>query len=129
MSGSPVLVIDVELTCSDDGTILPADMELIKLAAVWPTPEGQILDRFHALVASQGDCCRKARQAEEEDSTEAVVVQDNDELGGRAQGIPGESLAWLFRRVAGPRRRLAKARGCPLYLVAAAASGRGILAA
>lgn len=50
MTGSPVLVIDVELTCSDDGTIPPADMQLIELAAVWSTPEGQILDRYHTFV-------------------------------------------------------------------------------
>ena len=45
-----VLVIDLECTCADDGSITSEDSEIIEIGAVWATLEGFILDRFEALV-------------------------------------------------------------------------------
>ena len=47
---SKVLVIDLEATCAEDGTIPPDLMEVIEVGAVWATPDGQILDRFQRFV-------------------------------------------------------------------------------
>lgn len=50
MRRSLVLVIDLEATCADDGSIPPDVMEVLEVGAVWVTPEGPILDRFHSFV-------------------------------------------------------------------------------
>jgi inhibitor of KinA sporulation pathway (predicted exonuclease) len=44
------LVIDLEATCSDDGSLPPELMEVLEVGAVWVAPDGQILDRFLVLV-------------------------------------------------------------------------------
>jgi inhibitor of KinA sporulation pathway (predicted exonuclease) len=45
-----VLVLDLELTTADDGSIPPEQMEVLEVGAVWVAPDGQILDRFHTFV-------------------------------------------------------------------------------
>lgn len=45
-----VLVLDLELTTADDGSIPPELMEVLEVGAAWVTPEGHILDRYHAFV-------------------------------------------------------------------------------
>src|SRR5450830_66367 len=47
---APVLVIDLEATCSDDGSITEMDMEVIEVGAVWVSPEGHIVHRFQSFV-------------------------------------------------------------------------------
>ena len=37
-----ILVIDLEATCCDQGTITPEQMEVIELGAVWATPAGEV---------------------------------------------------------------------------------------
>lgn len=45
-----ILVIDLEATCSDDGSIAPDEMEIIEVGACWTTESGQVLERFQHLV-------------------------------------------------------------------------------
>lgn len=45
-----ILVIDLEATCTDDGSIPPELMEVLELGSVWVSPEGRILERFHSFV-------------------------------------------------------------------------------
>lgn len=47
---SPVLVIDLEATCADDGSIPPEEMEVIEVGAVWATPDGEAMDTFQRFV-------------------------------------------------------------------------------
>lgn len=49
-SHAPILVIDLEATCADDGSLPPEAMEIIEIGAVWATAEGALLDRFQILV-------------------------------------------------------------------------------
>ena len=44
------LVIDLEATCADDGSVPPEAMEIIEIGAVWATSEGSVLDRFQVFV-------------------------------------------------------------------------------
>lgn len=44
------LVVDLEATCSDDGSILPEDMEIIEIGACWTTENGVVLHRFQHFV-------------------------------------------------------------------------------
>lgn len=44
------LVVDLEATCSDDGSIAPEDMEIIEIGACWTTEGGVVLERFQHLV-------------------------------------------------------------------------------
>ncbi len=46
----PILVIDLEATCSDDDTIGPESMETIEIGACWIDPNGVVLDRFQSYV-------------------------------------------------------------------------------
>ena len=48
-----VLVIDLEATCADDGSISPELMEVLELGAVWVSPEGHIVDRFHSFCRAK----------------------------------------------------------------------------
>lgn len=41
-----ILVVDLEATCSDDGTIPPEEMEIIEMGACWATERGVVLDGF-----------------------------------------------------------------------------------
>lgn len=50
MPATKVLLVDLEATCSEDGTIPPDLMEVIEVGAVWATPDGQIIDRFQRFV-------------------------------------------------------------------------------
>ena len=45
-----VLVVDLEATCSDDGSITPEEMEIIEIGACWATERGVVLERFQHLV-------------------------------------------------------------------------------
>ena len=44
------LVVDLEATCSDDGSIPPEEMEIIEIGACWATEGGVVLERFQHLV-------------------------------------------------------------------------------
>jgi inhibitor of KinA sporulation pathway (predicted exonuclease) len=48
--GFPILVIDLEATCDDKGSIPADQMEIIEIGAVWALPDGQVLDTFTILV-------------------------------------------------------------------------------
>lgn len=45
-----VLVIDLEATCADDGSIPPQEMEVIEVGAVWVTPDSEAVDTFQRFV-------------------------------------------------------------------------------
>ncbi|WP_115617869.1 3'-5' exonuclease [Chromobacterium vaccinii] len=45
-----ILVIDLEATCCDQGTIPPETMEIIELGAVWATLQGEIIDTLQRFV-------------------------------------------------------------------------------
>jgi inhibitor of KinA sporulation pathway (predicted exonuclease) len=47
---SKILVVDLEATCADDGSLPPQAMEIIEIGAVWATSDGAILDRFQTFV-------------------------------------------------------------------------------
>lgn len=47
---SPVLVVDLEATCCNEGTIEPGRMEIIEVGAVWVMPSGQVIDQFQSFV-------------------------------------------------------------------------------
>lgn len=47
---SRILVVDLEATCSDDGSINADEMEIIEIGACWTTQDGQVLERFQQLV-------------------------------------------------------------------------------
>jgi inhibitor of KinA sporulation pathway (predicted exonuclease) len=49
-SSARILVIDLEATCADDGSVPPEAMEIIEIGAVWATAEGALLDRFQVFV-------------------------------------------------------------------------------
>jgi inhibitor of KinA sporulation pathway (predicted exonuclease) len=45
-----ILVIDLETTCADDGSIPPGEMEIIEIGAVWATLDGMVQERFQSFV-------------------------------------------------------------------------------
>jgi inhibitor of KinA sporulation pathway (predicted exonuclease) len=45
-----ILVIDLEATCCDRGTIQPEQMEVIELGAVWATTRGEVIDTLQRFV-------------------------------------------------------------------------------
>src|SRR5450830_425640 len=45
-----VLVIDLEATCADDGSIPEDSMETIEIGACWANLEGGVMDRFQSFV-------------------------------------------------------------------------------
>lgn len=45
-----ILVIDLEATCADDGSITPEQMEVIELGAVWATPQGEVIATLQRFV-------------------------------------------------------------------------------
>lgn len=45
-----VLVVDLEATCCDRGSIPDAEMEIIEIGACWAYMDGTIVDRFECLV-------------------------------------------------------------------------------
>jgi inhibitor of KinA sporulation pathway (predicted exonuclease) len=47
---APVLVVDLEATCCNEGTIEPGRMEIIEVGAVWAMPSGQVIDQFQSFV-------------------------------------------------------------------------------
>ncbi len=48
--GAPILVVDLEATCADDGTIPPENMETIEIGACWIDTDGLVIDRFQSFV-------------------------------------------------------------------------------
>ncbi len=46
----PILIIDLEATCCELGTIPPEQMEVIELGAVWATPTGEVIDTLQRFV-------------------------------------------------------------------------------
>jgi len=49
-----ILVIDLEATCCDQGTIQPEAMEIIELGAAWATPAGEVIDTLQRFVRPTG---------------------------------------------------------------------------
>lgn len=47
---TPILVIDLEATCCDQGTIPPEQMEIIEVGAVWAKPNGETIETFQRFV-------------------------------------------------------------------------------
>lgn len=47
---STILVVDLEATCANDGSIPAEAMETIEIGACWATPDGQVLYRFQCYV-------------------------------------------------------------------------------
>ncbi len=45
-----ILVIDLEATCCDRGTITPEAMEIIELGAAWATPQGEVIATLQRFV-------------------------------------------------------------------------------
>jgi inhibitor of KinA sporulation pathway (predicted exonuclease) len=45
-----ILVLDLEATCCDRGTISTPDMEIIEIGAVWATISGHVIDTFQTFV-------------------------------------------------------------------------------
>jgi inhibitor of KinA sporulation pathway (predicted exonuclease) len=45
-----ILVVDLEATCANDGSVAPAAMEIIEIGAVWATADGAVLERFQSFV-------------------------------------------------------------------------------
>jgi inhibitor of KinA sporulation pathway (predicted exonuclease) len=45
-----ILVIDLEATCADDGSIGPDAMEIIEVGAVWATENGVVVDSLQRFV-------------------------------------------------------------------------------
>jgi inhibitor of KinA sporulation pathway (predicted exonuclease) len=46
----PILIIDLEATCSDDEKIPSEQMETIEIGACWVQQDGVVLDRFQSFV-------------------------------------------------------------------------------
>jgi inhibitor of KinA sporulation pathway (predicted exonuclease) len=46
----PILVVDLEATCSDDDAIPPENMETIEIGACWIASSGIVLDQFQSFV-------------------------------------------------------------------------------
>ena len=44
------LVVDLEATCSDDGSVTVENMEIIEIGACWATPSGEVLHQFQHFV-------------------------------------------------------------------------------
>nr|WP_283773250.1 3'-5' exonuclease [Craterilacuibacter sp. RT1T] len=44
------MVIDLEATCADDGSITPEQMEVIELGAVWATSAGEVIATLQRFV-------------------------------------------------------------------------------
>ncbi|MCP3655429.1 MAG: exonuclease domain-containing protein [Herbaspirillum sp.] len=44
------LIVDLEATCSDDGSISAEEMETIEIGACWVDREGQVIDQFQTFV-------------------------------------------------------------------------------
>jgi len=45
-----ILVVDLEATCANDGSISAEDMETIEIGACWIASDGSVLDRFQSFV-------------------------------------------------------------------------------
>lgn len=45
-----ILIIDLEATCANDGSIPIEQMEIIEVGACWATLMGEVIDRFQAFV-------------------------------------------------------------------------------
>jgi inhibitor of KinA sporulation pathway (predicted exonuclease) len=45
-----VLVVDLEATCCDRGSIPDAEMEIIEIGACWAYTDGTVVDRFESFV-------------------------------------------------------------------------------
>ena len=45
-----ILVIDLEATCCDQGSIPPEAMEIIELGAVWATQQGEVIATLQRFV-------------------------------------------------------------------------------
>lgn len=46
----PILILDLEATCADDGSIAPEEMEIIEVGAVWVSADGHVLDTLQCFV-------------------------------------------------------------------------------
>ncbi|MEF9417208.1 3'-5' exonuclease [Ralstonia sp. SM1864_UCD524_TZ4] len=46
----PILVVDLEATCANDGSIGPEEMEIIEIGACWVNEQCRIFDTFQSFV-------------------------------------------------------------------------------
>lgn len=45
-----ILIVDLEATCSDDGSIPEEEMEIIEIGACWVDQHGHVMDEFQSFV-------------------------------------------------------------------------------
>jgi inhibitor of KinA sporulation pathway (predicted exonuclease) len=50
VSNCSILVVDLEATCADDGSLPAEAMEIIEIGAVWARRDGAVVDRFQSFV-------------------------------------------------------------------------------
>jgi inhibitor of KinA sporulation pathway (predicted exonuclease) len=50
LSNCSILIVDLEATCANDGSIPPAAMEIIEIGAVWALSDGTVIDSFQSFV-------------------------------------------------------------------------------
>ncbi|MDE1715875.1 3'-5' exonuclease [Chromobacterium amazonense] len=90
-----ILIIDLEATCADDGSIAPEQMEIIEVGAVWATPSGEVVDRFQSFVRPVDrpyltDFCSSLTQIEQADVDHApcwlAVAKSLSEFATRQVG-------------------------------------------
>src|SRR5690606_27193428 len=49
-STAPILLVDLEATCSDDDSISAEQMETIEIGACWVGSDGTVFERFQSFV-------------------------------------------------------------------------------
>lgn len=109
-NAAPILVIDLEATCAEDGSLPAEAMEIIEVGAVWATAEGQILDVFDRFVRpiehpQLTPFCRALTQIEQSTIDAAATWPTvAAELAEFAARYPGRSWgswgAWDRRQIA-----------------------------
>lgn len=116
---SPILIVDLEATCADDGSIPSEEMEIIEVGAAWATADGHVLDTFQCFVLPMmrpqltGFC------------TELTKIAQGDVDGAEAWATTAPHLADFARRYEGScwaswgaYDRLQVARECARHAVA-----------
>lgn len=95
LGSSPILVVDLEATCANDGSIAPEEMEVIEVGAAWSTLDGTVLDTFQRFVRPAARpqltaFCMELTHIEQESIDTAplwpAVAADLAAFAGRYQG-------------------------------------------
>jgi len=95
-----VLVIDLEATCSEDGTIAPEDMETIEIGACWIGDGGTVIGRFQSFVrpvlnTHLTQFCTNLTGIQQKDVDDAPIFRDAaDLLRQFVQLQPTEGTIW-----------------------------------